>query len=553
MTLNAFAGVNGVGYAAIWYQNPEYCSNEILSMAFEIRKMIPSRLNIIQSAPWNDYRKIRSLGEGAFAVVWLAERHGISYAIKETKIQAGSIDVLRTLPESFVREISSLYTLQDTNIVPKLFACYASSSGLFIVMEYFETSLWQLLHVKPITRKLDYIHSLVHHLHSLFQRGIQHRDIKPDNILVRGDRIVLTDYGSSRYMSYAPSQMTARIFVAIYAPPEVIFGEQYYSYAVDVWSLGMVFVELLSEILFPDDTNYSNIIDRIRDLIGPPTPDALGKYYDKYRALPVAPKKGFSLQEMMLLQRITPDELSFLRAMLNWDPSKRWTPYELLNHPYLADVYGKFRYEPSPIQFLPRINSLYSGDVLNRMLAVDRTIQRKQILSPSQRYEALFPIFNRASKVKVETIHLAVYLFDAILVYLPDSSYRELAASCFQLASYVYEIRASTHVTEYNSAMIRVLGLEVLNWLGMAYYPSYITVYRLITVGMRDNKVIANRAIHKQYMNIALLYGLNTKYPMKMVLDVCIQVPELKAYPEIYQELATAINWFNSLRSSLQM
>ncbi len=518
--------------------------------------MLPSRLNIVYTAPWNDYQKVREIGVGSYASVWLAERAGVRYAIKETKIQSGTIDVLRTIPESFVRELSAIYNIQGRGASPQLFACYVTATSLYIVMEYFPTSMYMMILEKyPIPNKTRYIYSLVRQLHTLLSMGIQHRDIKPDNILMdpqNSNKAVFTDYGASRYMSYAPSQMTARILVPIYAPPEVILGDQYYSYAVDVWCLGMVFVEFLTGEVFSDKITYANALDHIRDLIGPPKPEQLGTNYQKYVASPQSPKQHLSLHEMMLLQKITPDELSFLRAMLNWDPNKRWAPFELLNHPYLSEIYGKFAYQPSIVTFAPRMNALYSGSVLSSMLEFDGKNPRKVTLSPELRYQSLYPIFVKIDKVKLETLHLAVYLFDIVTSQVQFSDTRVLALACLQIATYVYEIRTSMHISEYDPNAIRVTIIQVLDILGSAYYPGYITVYRLLTVAM-DRSIVEHRQLHKQYMNIALLYGLNCQYRIKDVIETIIGVPTQIKNSQVYDDLAKAVNWYNRMRSNLRL
>lgn len=514
--------------------------------------MSKPRLGIyLNRSPWTDYRNPEKLGSGSYGIVWSAIRGDRSYAIKETVLPV-SRDILKSIPETFVRELSSMYTLNNTGISPFLYAVYTTDTSLFIVMEKFKADLWTVVEKRPKFPRLLYVHSLVTKLHLMMTKGIMHRDIKPNNILFDGNEIAYGDYGTSRYMSYVPSQMTAHIFALLYSPPEVLFGDQYYSYSVDVWCLGASLLELLSGVVVEvpysgiAQTDIAHTLSYLRDLLGEPTKEQLGKYYDVYKSYALVPKKHFSLMELTLLRKITPDELSFLNHMLAWNPEERWAPFELLNHPYLSDTYGKFKFTVPDIIYNPTINARYSGIVLENMNKEDLKIARRSAFTPSDRYTALYPIFQKIPKLKLETVHLAVYLFDAASAISNFPNPKQLAMACLQLATYEYELRTHTLLNEYDNTTMRDTMLQVLDLLGTVHYPGYITMYRLYYHS------VINRSIHKQYMNIALLYGLNTKYGILDVISNIIQITGSNKYnPLVYEEVRSAIDWYNNLRSDL--
>lgn len=81
-----------------------------------------------------------------------------------------------------------------------------------------------------------------------YQRRIMHRDIKPCNILISEDEttIKLADFGLARTFGLPLKTYTHEVVTLWYRAPEVILGTHVYSNAIDMWSLGCVFFEMLA-------------------------------------------------------------------------------------------------------------------------------------------------------------------------------------------------------------------------------------------------------------------------------------------------------------------
>ncbi|OWK14308.1 NLK [Cervus elaphus hippelaphus] len=126
-------------------------------------------------------------------------------------------------------------------------------------------------HVKvflyQILRGLKYLHSA----------GILHRDIKPGNLLVNSNCVLkICDFGLARVEELDESRhMTQEVVTQYYRAPEILMGSRHYSNAIDIWSVGCIFAELLGRrILFQAQSPIQQL-DLITDLLGTPSLEAM--------------------------------------------------------------------------------------------------------------------------------------------------------------------------------------------------------------------------------------------------------------------------------------
>ena len=98
-----------------------------------------------------------------------------------------------------------------------------------------------------------YMFQVMRAIEFMHRKGIFHRDIKPENILIKGNLVKLADLGSCKG-KHSPMPYTDYISTRWYRAPEVILNASHYSNALDVWSIGCIFAELLGRApLFPGD------------------------------------------------------------------------------------------------------------------------------------------------------------------------------------------------------------------------------------------------------------------------------------------------------------
>ena len=116
-------------------------------------------------------------------------------------------------------------------------------------MEYMEHELKQLMEnvkheftwgeikclIKQLLMGIEYLHS----------KNIIHRDLKPSNILYNNKGVLkICDFGLAR--KYNPSKQLTPVVVTLwYRAPELLLGMERYTKAIDIWSIGCIFAEML--------------------------------------------------------------------------------------------------------------------------------------------------------------------------------------------------------------------------------------------------------------------------------------------------------------------
>jgi serine/threonine protein kinase len=152
------------------------------------------------------YRLGKELGRGGMATVYLARdlKHDRDVAIKVIRS-----DLSASLGhERFLREIEIAARLRHPNIVP-LFDSGEVEGSLFFVMPYEEgQSLRERLRragALPIADALSVLRDVARALAHAHERGVVHRDIKPDNVMLSGDAAVVTDFGIAKAVRSPPA------------------------------------------------------------------------------------------------------------------------------------------------------------------------------------------------------------------------------------------------------------------------------------------------------------------------------------------------------------
>ena len=201
--------------------------------------------------------------------------------------------------------------------------------------------------------------SAVSHLHG---RGLFHRDIKPENLLIRGADceaeaetgteaaaalpvLKLADFGQAKPIRSVPP-FTEYVSTRWYRAPELLLRSASYSSPVDVWAAGCVLAELLTlQPLFPG-TGEVDVLRRIAACIGPPSascwPDGAALVAKAGLTFAAAAATD-SLQQLLRARcpTVSDEAVALLSALLCWDPRRRVSARQALQHPYFTARQGR--------------------------------------------------------------------------------------------------------------------------------------------------------------------------------------------------------------------
>ncbi|GFP98827.1 cyclin-dependent kinase f-4 [Phtheirospermum japonicum] len=284
------------------------------------------------------YTVIKEVGNGTFGSVWRAlnKQTGEVVAIKKMKKKYFSWEECINL-----REVKSLRKMIHPNIV-KLKEVIRESDVLYFVFEYMECNLYQLMKGRGSyfseSEVRNWCFQVFQGLAYIHQRGYFHRDLKPENLLVSKDIIKIADFGLAREIDSRPP-FTEYVSTRWYRAPEVLLQSPTYGPPVDMWAMGAIMAELFTlRPLFPGSSEADEIY-KICCVIGSPTRSEWTEGLELASAINYQFPWVAGVNLSSLVPGVSEDAINLIKSLCSWNPCKRPTALEALQHPFFQSCY----------------------------------------------------------------------------------------------------------------------------------------------------------------------------------------------------------------------
>ncbi|KAJ3670054.1 hypothetical protein LUZ60_010378 [Juncus effusus] len=304
----------------------------------------------------NRYQIHEVIGKGSYGVVAAAtDAHtGERVAIKKIN------DVFEHVSDAtrILREIKLLRLLKHPDVVEIKHIMLPPSRrefrDIYVVFELMESDLHQVIKANDdLTPEHHqfFLYQLLRGLKYIHAANVFHRDLKPKNILANADcKLKICDFGLARVsFNDTPSAIFWTDYVATrwYRAPELcgsFFSK--YTPAIDLWSIGCIFAEMLNgKPLFPGK-NVVHQLDLMTDLLGTPSTESISRIRnEKARRYLANMRKKPPVPFTHKFPHADPLALTLLQKILAFDPKDRPTAEEALTDPYF---YGLSNVEREP-------------------------------------------------------------------------------------------------------------------------------------------------------------------------------------------------------------
>ena len=250
----------------------------------------------------------KTLGKGTFAKVKLAihlpKKEKVAIKIIEKRRLKEEDDIIR-----LKREFEMLTQFNNPNVI-SVSEIFESKDAYFTVMEYCDggelfnyivenkvlSDEKSAFFYFQIINGLEYIHSL----------GIVHRDLKPENLLLTSEHIIkIIDFGLSNYFNKNSRRLLETPCGSpCYASPEMLSGEGYDGFKIDIWATGIILFAMLCGFLPFDHKDNDKLFKKILEC------------------------------KIKFPKHLSDDAKDLLKKILVPNPRKRITIKEIKKHPF---------------------------------------------------------------------------------------------------------------------------------------------------------------------------------------------------------------------------
>ncbi|GMG20970.1 unnamed protein product [Ambrosiozyma monospora] len=281
------------------------------------------------------YTDLNPVGMGAFGLVCSANDTLTNQSVAIKKVMKPFSTAV--LAKRTYRELKLLNHLRHENLISLEDIFLSPLEDIYFVTELQGTDLHRLLTSRPLEKQFIqyFLYQILRGLKYVHSAGVIHRDLKPSNILINENcDLKICDFGLARIQDL---HMTGYVSTRYYRAPEIMLTWQKYDTEVDIWSAACIFAEMIEGTpLFPGKDHVDQF-SIITELLGSPPGDVVDTICSEntLKFVQSLPHR----EPIPLSQRfegVEPEAIDLLSKMLVFDPRKRITAAEALEHPYLA-------------------------------------------------------------------------------------------------------------------------------------------------------------------------------------------------------------------------
>ncbi|CAF3385358.1 unnamed protein product [Rotaria sp. Silwood1] len=321
------------------------------------------------------YRILGKKGEGTFSEVLKCQnvRDGTFWAAKKMKQLYKSMDEIHQ-----IREIRVLKQLNGhPNIIFLREIIFDKRTGtLCLIFELMTMNLYEYIRGRqrllPSETVCKFMYQLLKALEYLHKHSFFHRDVKPENILIKDDILKLADFGSCR-QTLSKQPFTEYISTRWYRAPECLLTDGYYRNQMDIWSAGCVMFEIITlRPLFPG-SNELDQINKIHDVLGTPPASTLDKFQHRNSAVDFnfPSRRGTGIARH--LTHCSSDTIDLINQLCVYDPDHRISAAQALHHLYFDAIRNQENEQMKE----------QGGSLWNAALRVTKTSEDRYIRSDS--------------------------------------------------------------------------------------------------------------------------------------------------------------------------
>lgn len=296
------------------------------------------------------FTTVKMTGKGTFGTVHLGrekstgQQVAIKRVIQDPRFRNRELNIMKDLSKlhhpNIVRLLSSYFTVGENSL----------TVSLNVVMEFIPETLYRCYRTyfrnnappPPMLLKV-FAFQLIRSIACLHLKSVNvcHRDIKPHNVLVDepNGTLKLCDFGSAKNLSPQEANV-AYICSRFYRAPELIFGNQYYTTAVDIWSVGCIFAEMmLGQPIFRGEDSQEQL-NAIVKVLGSFNREEL-RALQKNSSVKIQVASDVKpVQWPEVIRAPQPKEaFDLLSALLRYIPEDRIRPMDALCHPYFDELH----------------------------------------------------------------------------------------------------------------------------------------------------------------------------------------------------------------------